>query len=67
MKTTLPLLLLIATTLLPLTGCMTQNARTDRVERRQDRIDTRTSGRQERWKVRAEREDARADAFFDSM
>jgi hypothetical protein len=42
------------------------DARTSGVERRQDRIDARTSARQERWRVRGEREDARADARFDS-
>jgi outer membrane murein-binding lipoprotein Lpp len=47
-------------------GCMTQEARTERVGRRQDRIDTRTAGRQERWEIRGEREDARAARRFDS-
>jgi|GEM_PF-4520146 len=52
-----------------LTGCSTsgvQETRGEGVERRQDRIDSRTSARQERWKVRGEREDARAAARFDS-
>ncbi len=48
------------------TGCSQQD-RTNRVVRRQDRIDERTAGRQERWRIRGEREDARSEAFFDSM
>ncbi len=36
------------------------------VERRQDRIDSRTAARQERWRERGDREDARAAARFDS-
>ena len=47
-------------------GCMTQEARTNRVVRRQDRMDNRTAARQERWEIRAEREDARAARRFDS-
>lgn len=43
-----------------------QDARMSGVERRQDRIDARTSARQARWKERAEREDARAEARFNS-
>jgi hypothetical protein len=43
-----------------------QDARASGVENRQDRIDSRTAARQERWKVRGEREDARAKARFDS-
>jgi len=52
-----------------LSACSTsgvQNARQSGVERRQDRIDSRTSARQDRWSERAEREDARAQARFDS-
>lgn len=55
------------TYLLLLSGCMTQQARTSRVNRRQDNIDERTRGRQERWKERGEREDARSNAFFEAM
>lgn len=60
---------IITTLVLGLTGCSTsevQETRTSGVERRQDRMDSRTAGRQERWKVRGEREDARAAARFDS-
>ena len=56
----------LALSSLAFAGCMSQEARTARVERRQDRIDERTAGRQERWNIRAEREDARANAAFDS-
>lgn len=52
-----------------LSGCSTsgiQDARASGLENRQDRIDSRTTARQERWKVRGEREDARAAARFDS-
>jgi outer membrane murein-binding lipoprotein Lpp len=68
MKTTIHFLLLTTITSSPLllAGCMSQEDRTARVERRQDRIDARTEGRQERWKIRADREDARAQAAFDS-
>jgi hypothetical protein len=52
--------------LLPLQGCVSQQARTERVERRQAGIDERAAGRQERWKIRADRQDARARAQFDS-
>jgi len=61
--------LLIATGViqcLVLTSC-SQEDRTAQLIDRQNRIDERTQARQERWKIRAEREDARADAFFDSM
>lgn len=44
-----------------------QETRASGVERRQDRMDSRTSARQERWKERGEREDARAAARFDAM
>ena len=43
-----------------------QDARASGLENRQSRMDSRTSARQERWKVRGEREDARAKARFDS-
>jgi hypothetical protein len=51
-------------------GCSTsgvQDARMSGVERRQERMDSRTSARQERWRERGEREDARAAARFDAM
>ena len=50
-----------------ITGCASQADRTSRLERRQDSIDARTTGRQERWQIRGEREDARAKARFDAM
>ncbi|HET6408020.1 MAG TPA: hypothetical protein VFG14_09080 [Chthoniobacteraceae bacterium] len=43
-----------------------QDARASGVDRRQDRMDSRTAARQERWRERGEREDARAAARFDS-
>jgi outer membrane biogenesis lipoprotein LolB len=52
-----------------LSGCSTPevaDARTSGVERRQNRMDARTAARQERWRIRGEREDARASARFDS-
>jgi outer membrane biogenesis lipoprotein LolB len=52
-----------------LSACSTagvQDARASGLENRQDRMDSRTAARQERWKVRGEREDARAAARFDS-
>jgi hypothetical protein len=52
-----------------LAACSTssvQESRASGVERRQDRIDSRTSARQDRWEVRGEREDARAARRFDS-
>jgi hypothetical protein len=69
LKTTIQLLtlILVTSTSLMVCGCMTQEARTGRVERRQDRMDSRTSGRQERWQTRAEHEDARSKAMFDAM
>ncbi len=54
---------------LVITSCSTpdvQDTRADGLERRQSRMDSRTAARQERWKVRGEREDARAAARFDS-
>ena len=51
------------------TSCSTQevgDARQTGVERRQDRMDSRTSARQDRWSERAAREDARANARFES-
>ena len=35
-----------------ITGCASQANRTSRIERRQDNIDARTAGRQERWQIR---------------
>jgi hypothetical protein len=49
------------------TGCMSQEARTNRVISRQNGIDERTAARQERWKIRGEREDARAAAFVETQ
>lgn len=43
-----------------------QDTRAAGLEHRQDRMDSRTSARQERWQERGEREDARAAARFDS-
>lgn len=43
-----------------------QDARASGVERRQDRMDSRTAARQDRWSERGAREDARASARFDS-
>jgi hypothetical protein len=63
---TLSLTLALAVLALLLGGCMSQQARTARVERRQGRIDSRTAARQERWRIRAEHEDARAAARFNS-
>jgi hypothetical protein len=40
-----------------------QDARLSGVENRQSRIDNRTAARQERWRVRGEREDARRAAW----
>lgn len=54
---------------LALTGCSSsgvQEARASGVERRQDRMDSRSNARQQRWQERGEREDARAAARFDS-
>lgn len=67
MKTSHHLLALVASAFawLLVAGCA-QDARTARVERRQDRIDARTSARQERWQIRSDRADARADARFNS-
>lgn len=52
-----------------LSACSTQGVQDSRqsgVERRQSRMDSRTYSRQERWRERGEREDARANARFDS-
>jgi len=52
-----------------LSACSTtgvQDARLSGVERRQDRMDSRTSARQDRWAERGAREDARAARRFDS-
>lgn len=71
MKTHPQLLLLAALAVsgFALSACTSpgvQDARMTGVERRQDRIDSRTSARQDRWQERAEREDARADARFNA-
>ncbi len=52
-----------------LSGCSTDgvaDARQSALERRQDRMDARTSARQERWRTRGEHMDARARATLDS-
>jgi hypothetical protein len=52
-----------------LAGCSTpgvQDARSSALERRQDRMDSRTYARQDRWQERGEREDARARARLES-
>jgi hypothetical protein len=52
-----------------LSACSTStvtDARASGVERRQDRMDARTSARQDRWRERGEREDARARARLES-
>lgn len=59
--------LLGALMLLP--GCSTpgvQDTRSSALERRQDRMDSRTYARQDRWEERGEREDARARARLES-
>ena len=59
----------LTSALIVLSGCSTSevaDARTSGVERRQSRMDARTAARQERWRIRGEREDARASARFDS-
>jgi outer membrane murein-binding lipoprotein Lpp len=59
----------VLTSLVSMAGCSTEavgDTRQSGVERRQDRIDARTSARQDRWQERGEREDARAKARFDS-
>jgi hypothetical protein len=43
-----------------------QDSRASGVNRRQDRMDSRTGARQDRWSERGSREDARAQARFDS-
>jgi hypothetical protein len=43
-----------------------QETRQSGIERRQSRVDSRTAARQERWNERGRREDARAQARFDS-
>jgi hypothetical protein len=61
--------LAIPTAGLFLTACATeevQGTRQTGLERRQDRMDSRTSARQDRWAERGAREDARAKARFDS-
>jgi len=52
-----------------LSGCSTsgvQDVRYSGVERRQNRMDSRVSARQERWQERGDREDARARARLES-
>ncbi len=52
-----------------LSGCSSsgvQDARASGLDNRQSRMDSRTSGRQDRWQERDEREDARSRARFDS-
>jgi hypothetical protein len=71
MKLRLQLLFLIALfgALTLLAGCSTpdvQDARSSALERRQDRMDSRTYARQNRWQERGEREDARARARLES-
>ena len=51
-------------TLLFFTGCADE--RTAGVERRQDRIDSRTQNRLDRREIRSNREDARSEARFDA-
>jgi len=56
--------------LLFISGCASheaQDARMSALNRRQDRIDSRTAARQARWQERADREDARSQARFDAM
>lgn len=51
------------------TSCSTSevgDARMSGVERRQDRIDSRTYARQDRWRERADRQDERVNARFES-
>ena len=43
------------------------DARATGLDNRQDRMDSRNDARAERWRVRGEREDARARARFDAM
>ena len=53
-----------------LSSCSTpgvQETRQSGLENRQDRMDSRTRARQERWQERGEREDARANARFEAM
>jgi hypothetical protein len=71
MKNTTHLIALIALALAALffSACSSsgvQNARASGLDRRQDRMDSRTSGRTQRWQERGEREDARAEARFNS-
>jgi hypothetical protein len=59
----------VASSSLLLSSCSSpsvQEARLSGIENRQSRIDSRTAARQERWRIRGEREDARAAARFDS-
>ena len=72
MKTTTHLISLFAlvATAFVLSACSSpgvQDARDSGVHRRQDRIDSRTSARLDRWHERGEREDARSEARFNAM
>ena len=61
--------LAIPATSLLFPACSTDSVQEERhsgLERRQDRMDSRTSARQDRWAERGAREDARAKARFDS-
>ena len=52
-----------------LAGCSTsgvQDVRASGLDRRQDRMDSRTSARNDRWQERSDRQDARSRARFDS-
>jgi hypothetical protein len=52
-----------------LSGCSSpevQDARASGLDNRHDRIDSRTSARQDRWRERGEREDSRSEARFNS-
>ena len=69
MKFPVPAALALVVSSLLLTACShhgVQDARQSGVNRRQDRIDSRTGARQDRWAERGAREDARAQARFDS-
>jgi len=59
------LLICTFSTLLLLSGCA-HDARTEGVERRQDRMDSRTGARQDRWAARGEHQDARARGTLES-
>jgi outer membrane murein-binding lipoprotein Lpp len=68
-KSTLLLLLATLAASALFSACSTagvQDARAEGLNNRQDRMDSRTQARQQRWQERGEREDARAKARFDS-